>query len=214
MEFAPQHPVPVFPLPELVLFPRVVIPLHVFELRYRALVRDALAGERLLVMALLKPGWERDYRGSPEFFPLGCLARIDAVEWLPNDCYNLKVAGLARVRLERIAREYPYRAARVQLIPQEPFADDDPLVGIERRALFEAFTRVARDLGSPAALRDDVPLEPLVNHVCMSLAMDPGEKLALLELDSVLERSRRVRDALERSLKRPAPRAPEGGERN
>ncbi|HEY6866194.1 MAG TPA: LON peptidase substrate-binding domain-containing protein, partial [Candidatus Eisenbacteria bacterium] len=120
MQFSPKSPVPVFPLPNLVLFPHAVVPLHVFELRYRTMVRDALSGERVIAMGLLKPGWERDYQGSPEYYPLACLARFEEVEWLPNDCYSLVVRGLARATLGRIVREYPYRAARVELLPQEP----------------------------------------------------------------------------------------------
>lgn len=214
VELAPRQPVPVFPLPDLVLFPRTVLPLHVFELRYRAMVRDALQGERVIGMALLKSGWEHDYHGSPEFFPVGCLARVQAVEWLPNDCYDLKVAGVARIRFDRIEREYPYRAARVSLLPQEPLPEDDPLVDLERRALAEAFLRYARDLGSPATVRDEVPLEPLVNHVCMSLALDPAEKQALLEMDSVLDRSRRAREWMGKGPARPSREGPPGGERN
>jgi Lon protease-like protein len=213
VEFAPQHAVPVFALPELVLFPRTVVPLHVFELRYRAMIRDALEAERMLAMALLKPGWERDYRGSPEFFPVGCLARVQAVEWLPNDCYDLKLAGVSRIQLERVVKEFPYRSARVRLLPQEPFTEDDPLVELERHALAETFLRFARELGSPATLRNDTPIEPLVNHVCMSLALEPADKLALLELDSVIERSRRVREWMDRSAGHSAPPA-QGGERN
>ena len=60
MKVTPKHPVPVFPLPDLVLFPHVILPLHVFELRYRTMVRDALSGERVIALALLKPGWEGD----------------------------------------------------------------------------------------------------------------------------------------------------------
>jgi uncharacterized protein len=213
MEVAPRNPVPVFPLPDLVLFPRTVAPLHVFELRYRAMVRDALQGERLIAMALLQPGWEVDYHGSPEYFPIGCLARIQAVEWLPNDCYDLKLAGLSRVRFAAPSREYPYRAARVTLLPQEPLAEDDPLVELERQTLAEGFLRFAHELGSPASLRDDMPLEPLVNHVCLSIAMELPDKQRLFELDSVLERSRQVREWMARGARAMRP-DPGEGERN
>ena len=76
-----KHPIPVFPLPDLVLFPHAVLPLHVYELRYRTLVRDALSRDRVILLALLKPGHEQDYQGSPEFHPLGCLARFEEVEY-------------------------------------------------------------------------------------------------------------------------------------
>ena len=219
MEFAPKHPVPVLPLPGLVLFPHAMIPLHIFELRYRTMVRDALSGERLIAMALLKPGWERDYHGSPEFFGLGCLARFEEVHWLPNDCYELKVAGLARARIQRVTSEYPYRAARLQLLPQEPYSEDDPLIHLEKRALLATFMRwrsaaTSPQEGEPPSLPEDLAYEPLVNGMCMFAEAGPLEKLELLELDSVIERGRRVRELIERRLRKPErPQAP-GGEQN
>jgi Lon protease-like protein len=122
LSFVPQHPVPVFPLPGVVLFPGVQLPLHVFELRYRTMVRDALSGERVIALALLRPGWERDYQGSPDFYPLGCLARIESISWLPNDCYDLLLIGMVRVRLGRTVREFPYRAVRTDTLPQHPLS--------------------------------------------------------------------------------------------
>jgi Lon protease-like protein len=204
VEFAPQYAVPIFPLPNVVLFPRTQIPLHVFELRYRTMVRDALSAQRLLVLAVLKPGWERDYHGSPEFHGLATLARIEDVEWLPNDCYDLHVSGLSRVRLGRVMREFPYRTARVDVLPQAPVTEDDPLVQIERRALIRACERWAQMpslLGEnmPAPQLDEaMPYEALVNAACNGLPAEAGEKLELLALDSLIERGRLVRERIER----------------
>lgn len=223
MQQTPRLPVPVFPLPHFVMFPRVQVPLHVFELRYRALVRDALAGERMIAMAVLRPGWERDYHFSPEFHPLGCLARFDDVEWLPNDCYNLQLRGLARVRFGRVAREYPYRSMRVEVLPQEPFSADDPLVMSEQHALLELCRHAmpAPPPSGPAGASPSPPVwegmdyEGLVNAVCMACALEAEEKLELLAMDSVIERGRRVREMAARQPRRPAPpQASEGGEHN
>ena len=219
MQFAPKQPVPVFPLPGLVLFPHAVLPLHIFELRYRTMVREALSGERLIAMTLLKPGWERDYHGSPEFFPLGCLARFEEVEWLPNDCYDLRIVGVSRVRIERVVREYPYRAARCEPIPQAPYTEDDPLIELEKRALFETFQRWMSshtgEEGRHAFERESgIGYETMVNTMCMLSEAGPMEKLELLEMDSVIERGRRVREMAERRLRKAeAPKAP-GGEMN
>ena len=218
MPFEPKHPVPVFPLPGVVLFPGVQLPLHVFELRYRTMVREALSGERVIALALLCPGWERDYHGSPEFHALGCLARIDEVAWLPDDCYHLRLLGLARARLGRAVREFPYRAVRSQVLPQEPFSEDDALVQLERRALIEASTRVARLAAPgdppPAEVAEGLGFEPLVNTLCMGLAADPSEKLALLAMDSVIERARRARELMEAHVLRAGRSGAGGGERN
>ena len=223
MHDAPRHPVPVFPLPELVLFPHAAVPLHVFELRYRTMVRDALSRERHIALALLKPGYERDYQGSPEFHPIGCLARFDEVEWLPNDCYNLRVVGVVRVRFERIVREFPYRLARVRMLPQDPYTEDDPLVAIEKRALLDLYARVreAVQQSSPAealaqlpALGSADPYEIVVNALCMLSGGSAEARLALLEQNSVIERGRRVREQLEGRLRARPKARPEGGEHN
>ena len=203
-----------FPLPGFVLFPHVSAPLHVFESRYRALVRDALAADRLLAIALLKPGWQRDYAGSPEFFGTGCLARLEEAAWRPDDCFDVKVVGLARVRFDRVTSEYPYRAARVTVLPQEPIPEDDPLIDLERRALLDAYVRAVGEQRSAVVPGERAPtLEFVVNGLCCELDLDPAEKLALLELDSLLERSRRLRERLER-VRRAPPSEGGSGERN
>jgi Lon protease-like protein len=222
LEHAPKQPVPVFPLPDFVLFPGCLAPLHVFELRYRALVRDALRGDRLIALALLKPGWEQDYQGSPAFHPIGCLARLDRVTWQPDDCYDLWATGLARVRFQRVIREYPYRAANVTLAPQEPLSEDDPLTLLERQALSLSYERMpgVKRLTSPtgsstaplACIVDDgrnLSFECYVNAVCAELPLEAGEKLALLELDNVLERARRLRERIDLDL---GPAKPRTGE--
>ncbi len=212
----PTRPVPVFPLPNVVLFPLVAIPLHVFELRYRTMVRDSLSAGRHIALAVLKPGWERDYHGSPEFHPLVCFGSIAEVEWLPNDCYDLRVRGLARARVSRIAREYPYRAAKLEPCPQHPYPEDDPLVRIERDAVMDAARRMARALSSELAPPDGLGLEATVNLACTFAPMDPQAKLALLEEDSVLERGRRIREWIEAWLQAggAGPGREAGGARN
>jgi len=218
MPFEPKHPVPVFPLPGLVLFPGVDLPLHVYELRYRTLMRDALAGERVIALALLLPGWERDYHGSPEFHPLACLAHIEEAAWLPDDCYHAHLKGLSRVQLGRTVREFPYRAVKVQVMPQEPFSEDDALVELERRALIEAGERCARAAeaagAKPMPVDDHLPFEPLVNNLCMALAADPEERLALLAMDSVIDRARRTRELMEAQALHAAHGEPPASEQN
>jgi uncharacterized protein len=218
--------VPVFPLPGFVLFPRVLVPLHVFELRYRTMVRDALSRDRLIAVALLQPGYEADYFGSPTFHDLGCLARIEDVEWLPNDRYDLRVLGAVRVRLGGVVREFPYRSVRAETLSQHPYSEDDPLVQIEKRALLELFQRLARAMREVAgeevasalpqlAAEDDY--ERIVNTLCMACGGSDAHRLALLQEDSVIERGRAVRERVERSLSvraaAPDPGGP-GGERN
>ena len=194
------RPVPVFPLPGLVLFPHVVIPLRVFEQRYRTMVRDALAGDRSIAMALLKPGWEADYAGSPEFHPLLCIAHIEDAEWLPDDCYKLQVKGVARAKARRVMREFPYRAVTFESRPQHPFAEDDPLVAMEREALLAQYRRLARALERDPGEAEALDFEELVNVACTLAPIEPVVKLALLEEDSVFERAVKLRECMERAL--------------
>jgi len=221
---APRQPVPVFPLPELVLFPGATVPLHVFELRYRTLVRDALSRDRTIALALLQPGFEIDYHGSPAFHPLGCLARFDEVEWLVDDRYNLKVVGTMRVRLDRVISEFPYRSVLVELLPQDPYDENDPLVGMEKRALLELYDRLrALALEASAEAAATLPIlaandrfEQVVNTLCMYCGQPAAERMAFLAENSLVERARRVRECMERvfgaTRKRRSP--PASGEAN
>src|SRR5438552_2023140 len=85
--------VPLFPLPNVVLFPRAVLPLHIFEERYKAMTADALNGDRRIAMALLRPGWERSYYGRPQIEPVVCVGKILSHEKLPDGKYNFLLQG-------------------------------------------------------------------------------------------------------------------------
>lgn len=198
----PQRPVPVFPLPGVVLFPHATLPLHIYELRYRTMVRDALLGERLIALATLKPGWEQDYQGSPAFHGLGCIARCEEVEWLPNDCYDLRVLGMQRVRFVRTLREFPYRACEVEVLPTPPYDEADPFTAMERHALLEV-TRRLLPLGAEAWLQPPIPdpeapFEALVNAIAQASRLPVDARLELLATDSLFDRSRRLTELLRR----------------
>src|SRR5205823_11507801 len=123
-----------FPLPNLVLFPHLVQPLHVFEPRYRQLMADALGDDRLMALALLRPGWEEDYHKSPPIYPAVCLGRITQEERLPDGRYNLLLQGLARARvIEEIPTPKLYRTARVELLRDAPPGSPDQEKELARR---------------------------------------------------------------------------------
>src|SRR5262252_5969198 len=198
----PKRPVPVFPLPGVVLFPGAEMHLHVFELRYRTMVRDALSSERMIALATLAPGWERDYQGSPAFHPLGCVARFEEVSWLPNDCYDLRVRGVLRARFERAVREFPYRACVVEPLDDAPYTEDDPLTLIARQGLLEERTRLG-PLGleawhAPPQFADDAPLAVVVGALATAARLDADAKLSLLAEDDVVQRARQLQEAMHR----------------
>src|SRR5579871_4611592 len=116
-----------FPLPNIVLFPSMIQPLHIFEPRYRELMADALRDDRLIAMATLKPGWESDYHKSPPVYPVICIGRILKEESLPDGRYNFLLHGLSRARiLDEVPTGKAYRTARVQLL--EEISVDSPTV--------------------------------------------------------------------------------------
>ncbi len=106
-----------FPLPNVVLFPHVIQPLHIFEPRYRQMMADALASDRLIAMALLRPDWEEDYHKCPPICPIVCIGRVFREEKLPDGRFNLLLQGLSRARIiEEIETDKLYRQARVELV--------------------------------------------------------------------------------------------------
>src|SRR5438270_7411228 len=91
--------VPLFPLPNVVLFPRAVLPLHIFEERYKAMTAHALEGDRQFAMALLRPGWEKNYYSKPVIDPVVCVGRILTHERLEDGKYNFMLQGTTRARV-------------------------------------------------------------------------------------------------------------------
>ncbi|MGC1275548.1 MAG: LON peptidase substrate-binding domain-containing protein [Planctomycetaceae bacterium] len=133
--------VPLFPLPNAAFYPHSLLPLHIFEPRYRRMVDDVLDGDGCIAMAQLKPGWE--HRSDDELLPIYdyvCVGRIEAQERLPDGRHALILHGLSRARvLEEESTGLPYRVALVELRPDEPavlpYADQDR----RRRETLEAF---------------------------------------------------------------------------
>jgi Lon protease-like protein len=99
--------IPLFPLPNVALFPSALLPLHIFEARYRAMVADALDGERLIGMVMLRPGWEPHYERTPPVYPIGCAGFITHADRLADGRFNIMLRGLEKFRIvsERGARE-------------------------------------------------------------------------------------------------------------
>ncbi|NUN47575.1 MAG: LON peptidase substrate-binding domain-containing protein [Candidatus Brocadiae bacterium] len=100
---------PVFALPNVVLFPGARLALHVFESRYREMTRRALASDRLIAIALLRPGWEADYEGNPPIHATATLGQIIMETELPDGCFNIVLEGLVRFRPGATVQEIPYR---------------------------------------------------------------------------------------------------------
>lgn len=218
--FAAEGVVPIFPLPSVVFFPRTVLPLHVFEPRYRKMVRDTVDGSGLLAVALLRPGWEADYAGSPAFHAVGTLGRIEKLQPLPDGRFDLRLVGLFRVQFGELVREGPYRTVRYRALLETALDEADPSVVRAKLDLLASQGCLARELAAPRApgivLDESIPLEAAVNAVCASLPVEPTIRQSLLEERDLARRMRRVAalldEVLERILRLKSLRSAGGGE--
>jgi Lon protease-like protein len=132
-----------FPLPSLVMFPHVIQPLHIYELRYREMLEDALAGDRLIAMAVLAPGWEQEYEGRPPIHPMACLGQIKTHVRLDDGCYNLLLAGVARLAIGReLKPTTSFRRAKARICFDRFPAKFEERQDALRRQLFAAFRRM------------------------------------------------------------------------
>jgi len=93
--------IPIFPLPNVVFFPRMPLPLHIFEPRYRAMVRDAVRGARLIGMVLLREDWEREYVGAPAVFGMGTVGELVRSDELPDGRFNIVLRGVREFVIHR-----------------------------------------------------------------------------------------------------------------
>jgi len=189
--------IPVFPLPNVVLFPNVFLPLHIFEPRYRAMVADALAGDRIIGMVLLKAGYEVEYEGRPPVYPVGCAGVITHADPLPDGRFNIVLRGIERFRVIDEDASRPYRLATVQPLPEQ-ISDADRTALRAQRQRLEAIIAAAieRTRGAPR-FPPTVADEDLINGLAQYLDLDPLERQALLERDNALARCTGLIELLE-----------------
>jgi hypothetical protein len=189
--------IPIFPLPNAVLFPNVFMPLHVFEARYRTMVSDALAGDRIIGMVLLKAGFEAEYNGRPPIFPVGCAGVITHSEPLQDGRFNIVLKGIEKFRVTDEDGSRPYRLATIEPIP-ELIPDGERTELHRTRLRIEALLAAAveREGGEPK-FPPAMPDEDLVNALAQYMELEPLERQALLERDGVLARCRGLIELLE-----------------
>ena len=201
---------PLFPLPNVVLFPNVFLPLHIFEPRYREMVADALASDRLIGMVLLRPGWERDCEGPPPVYPIGCSGLITHVERLADGRYNIVLRGLERFRILREDHRRSYRCATVEALAERGLlADDCSALKLQRSKLEGllapggerdprmAGASLSESRGTEPRIPSGMADEDLVNALAQYLDLEPLEKQALLEKQSLRARAESLVELLE-----------------
>ncbi len=204
-----------FPLPRVVMFPHTILPLHIFEPRYRQMTIDALAGDGLVTMVQLETTSPFSATlGTPPIATIGCLGRIIQHERLPEGRFNFLLLGCRRVRLHReIPTDKLYRLAEAEIL--EEVADpinDEPARG-DLIALFrEVFGRQREiDPDMTALLESALPLDVLTDIVAHTLRLPSEMKQALLAEPQAAHRASVLLETLRQHLSHSAPPLPTPG---
>ena len=189
--------VPLFPLPNVVLFPKTLRPLHIFEPRYRAMIAEALSGEGLIGMMFLKDGWENQYDQNPPVESVGCLGRIIQHNQLPDGRYYITLLGMSSFELISEIPSEPFRTGMIETreeLSQEIFS---PL-------LFDRLANVVDEMVETLDLvrelswikESNLDQESLIHHWSAFLPFTPTEKQFLLESPTIRIEAGRLYDLL------------------
>jgi Lon protease-like protein len=180
----------IFPLPNVLLFPNMVLPLHIFEERYKRMVSDCLQSDRLLGLFLLQHGWDEE-GAIPTPYDVGGMGRITRAVRYPNGTMDILLSGLARVRVLRYVQQKPYLIAEVEMWPDEP-DDSEGVEALTRRmvGLFERY--VIAKVGEGHELLKNLKLlaSPidLLNTIVTNMPLDVHQKQEILNLRPIDER--------------------------
>lgn len=187
---------PIFPLPNCVLLPGGLMPLHVFEPRYRDLTRDCLAGTQLMAVARLRPGYETAYYGRPPVYERCGVGRIICSEELPDGRYALLLRGVARIEIAReLPEERSYRIVEARMLPDASCDVAD--ARDHHRRLIKLCDRLAEVIDQGGSqLRDLVRScespGACADAVAAALIMDADERQELLEACDPMVRLQRT----------------------
>ncbi|HQZ18369.1 MAG TPA: LON peptidase substrate-binding domain-containing protein [Vicinamibacteria bacterium] len=186
---------PLFPLPGVALFPDLPLPLHIFEPRYRAMLRDTLAGSRFIGIVQIRPG-APPVDGAPSpIFSIGCAGRIEGVAELPGGRSNIVLRGVSRFHIdEELPEGLPYRVARVSPLIEKV---------LDEEVLTDSLARVLHEIGqidegmSLLARTDEAPKALVVNMLAQLLPLGELERQSLIEAPSIDARARLLAEILD-----------------
>jgi Lon protease-like protein len=181
--------IPLFPLPDVSLFPNSTRPFHIFEERYRSMVADALAGDSIIGMIMLQPGFEAEYEGRPEIFAVGCAGVIASAEQMADGRYNIVLRGLVKFRVLSEDASRPYRFAEVEALPEAVEEGDRPLLSQRRREIESFLQSISPGAPLPPSAFSD---EQVIDGLSIVLPLDPAHRQELLEADGPAERGLRL----------------------
>jgi len=191
--------VPLFPLPNLFLFPGTVVPLHVFEPRYRQMIEDSLDGPGRLVIGTILEGHQDEISQAPPVHPIAGLGEIARHERLPDGRFVIMLVGLTRVLVREVPSDRLYRLVEIEPLEEVQVQVDEaePL----RRQLHDAVLARTPDL---TELPRDMPISHLTDMLLLRMQLPQS---AMQPLYSQLVVADRARDALVEHGRRPIPRS-------
>ena len=175
--------IPIFPLPNLVLFPGLSVPLHIFEPRYREMIADVAHTHAIIGMTLLKSDRQRDQRAGTDIFEVGCAGKIGGLTKLADGRYNLVLEGIGEFRIVREIRDRSYRQAEVNWCAVRPGAldCDDETMDALREMLFSYLGEAAHEAWHAIVEQRGLRGAALINFLCFHLDVAPLEKQTMLE---------------------------------
>ena len=192
---------PIFPLPNVVLMPNSSLPLFIFEERYKQMVQDCITGDRYLSVALLRKGWEQE-SGSPRPYPVAGFGRIVHASRLPNDCMDIVIQGMGRIRMLDFHDDRPYLSATVEILrptyaPGQSLTAQTETMKQRFLDLLDLKRVTAPELRTSLRLLAS-PLD-LVFFILARLPVDPYTKQEILQTPAVTEQITRIVNILDMS---------------
>lgn len=195
-----------FPLPNMVFFPHVVQPLHIFEPRYCNMLQDALVHDRLIAMALLEPGWEHQYQCRPAIAPAVCIGKIISHSPTDDRRHNVLLAGVKRARIIReLEPRLSFREAEVELVedlyPQDE-AQQRTELAEQLQTLFQHFSPqgLTAQESFQQLMGKQLPLGVLTDTIAYALQLPVAIKQQLLAEANVDIRCRLLSRCLEQKI--------------
>ena len=172
---------PMFPLPGVFLFPMQLMPLHIFEPRYRQMIEDSMDGPGRILLATVPEAEQGELAGSPSVHAVAGLGEIARHQKLPDGRYLIWLAGLARVRIDEVPSDRPYRKARYDVMPEIPA---DPTTAERLREQLEEAILARRE--DQLNLPDDVPTGLLADILLQHVQLPEHEMMrAFSEVDTL-----------------------------
>ena len=189
-------------------FPSVALPLHLFEPRYLQMAEDVLSGERLMVIVLLRPGWQSDYYGNPPVHEIATLGKVEAHERLPDGRFNVTLQGIERVRLlptedEELSAGRLYRVREVSPAPEARLPDGVATAELSARlrSLWRELEEKSGKATDGALSGERLAFDTLVNRISSLVDLPADVKQVLLEQDDLLLRGAALEGHVEEALR-------------